>query len=73
MHYRIQELCRVPGALDEAQKTLGKGFAECHTRQTTLGEFLSETDFAECFLSDTRRRLRRVPKKHSANFFFKKK
>jgi hypothetical protein len=32
-HYRNQSLRRVPEALDEALKTLGKGFAECYTRQ----------------------------------------
>jgi len=36
--YWIQEVCRVPAALGEAQKTLGKGFAECYTRQTTFGK-----------------------------------
>jgi len=34
MHYRKQELCRVSKAYGEAQKSLGKGFAECYTRQT---------------------------------------
>ena len=34
--------------------------------------FYQQTDFAECFLSDTRQRLRRVPKIHSANIFFEK-
>jgi hypothetical protein len=33
MHYRNQPLRRVPEALGEALKTLGKGFAECNTRQ----------------------------------------
>ena len=28
LHYRKQELCRVPGALGEAAKTLGKWFAK---------------------------------------------
>jgi len=28
-HYGNQEVCRVPGALGKAKKTLGKGFAEC--------------------------------------------
>ena len=32
-HYRNQEICRVPVALGKAQKTLGKGFAECNTQQ----------------------------------------
>ena len=30
-------ICRVPVALGEAHKTLGKGVAECNTRQRTLG------------------------------------
>ena len=43
IHYRIQELCRVPGALGEAPKTLDKGFVEWYTRQTTLGKrFISK-------------------------------
>jgi hypothetical protein len=32
-HYRKWALCRVPEALGKAPKTLGKGFAECRTRQ----------------------------------------
>ena len=38
--YWIQEVCRVPAALGEAQKTLGKGFAECYTRQTLYRQTL---------------------------------
>ena len=35
----------------EAQKTLGKGFAECYTRQMALGEQrLGKAVFAECSL-----------------------
>jgi hypothetical protein len=41
--------------------TLGKGFAECHTRQRTLGElYIDNSLFAEYFLSGTRQRLCRV-------------
>ena len=35
-HYWIQALCRVPATLGKALNTLGKGFAECHTRQRPL-------------------------------------
>jgi hypothetical protein len=38
LHYRNQPLRRVPEALGEALKTLGKGFAECNTRQIRLGK-----------------------------------
>jgi len=37
-HYRTKWLCRVSGALGKAQFALGKGFAECCTRQRTLGK-----------------------------------
>jgi hypothetical protein len=37
-HYQNQSLRRVPEALGEALKTLGKGFAECDTRQRRLGK-----------------------------------
>ena len=54
-HCLKQWLCRVPQALDKDQKTLGKGFAECNTRQTahciySVGKQL----FAECL--DTRQK-----------------
>jgi hypothetical protein len=43
--------------------TLGKGFADCNTRQRTLGkDFIGKGFFAECFFSDTRQRLCRVSK-----------
>jgi hypothetical protein len=43
--------------------TLGKAFAECNTRQRTLGKnFIGKGFFAECFFSDTRQRLCRVSK-----------
>jgi hypothetical protein len=42
--------------------TLGKHFAECNTRQRTLGElYIGNGLFAEYFLSDTRQRICRVP------------
>ena len=42
-HYGNQEVCRVPGALGKAKKTLGKGFAECRhsandTRRILVGK-----------------------------------
>jgi hypothetical protein len=45
----------VPEALSEALKTLGKGFAECNTRQRRLvKQCIGKASFAECFLSGTR-------------------
>jgi hypothetical protein len=42
--------------------TLGKAFAECNTRQRTLGErYIGSGLFAEYFLSGTRQRICRVP------------
>ena len=47
-HYMKQWLCRVPQAL-------GKGFAECNTRQTAHGIYSAgKRLFAECFLLGTR-------------------
>jgi hypothetical protein len=47
--------CRVPEALGKALKTLGKGFAECHTRQNRLGkQCIGKAFFAEYFFSGTR-------------------
>jgi hypothetical protein len=57
-HYRNRILCRVSKTLGKGYFTLGKGFAECNTRQRTLGKGF----FAECFFSDTRQRLCRVSK-----------
>jgi len=52
----------LPGALGKAQFTLGKGFAECCTRQRALGKKRVGKDvFAECLLSGTRQSLCRVP------------
>ena len=57
-HYRKQSLCHVPQALDKAQKTLGKGFVECNTRQTAHDIYSADKRlFAEYFLSGTRQRL----------------
>ncbi|CAN6293980.1 unnamed protein product [Urochloa humidicola] len=36
-HYGKPNVCRVPDALGKGGKTLGKGFAECDTRQRRLG------------------------------------
>ena len=66
-HYRISKLCRVSVTLGKGQVTLGKVFAECNTRQTTLGkESHGNADFAECRITGTRQRICRVPW-HSAN------
>ena len=55
VHYRKQWLCCVPQALDKAQKTLDKGFAEYNTRQTAHDIYSAgKRLFAECFLSGTR-------------------
>jgi len=57
----------VPEALGKDHFALGKRFAECGTRQKTLGETLvGKAGFAECLLSDTRQRFCRVPKMHLA-------
>jgi hypothetical protein len=62
-HYRNRVLCRVSKTLGKGYFTLGKGFAECNTRQRTLGkDFIGKGFFAECFFSDTRQRLCRVSK-----------
>jgi hypothetical protein len=51
-HYRNQRLCRVSQTHDKGYCTLGKAFAECHTRQRTLGElYIGNSLFAEYFLS----------------------
>ena len=67
IHDWIQVLCQVPEALGKGQITLGKAFAECGTRQRIHGKkLISKALFAECILSDTRQRLCRVPRGHSA-------
>jgi hypothetical protein len=51
-HYRNRRLYRVPEALGKALKTLGKGFAECRTRQRGLGtQCIVKAFFAEYFFS----------------------
>jgi hypothetical protein len=45
----------VPEALGKALKTIGKGFAECRTRQIRLGtQCIGKAFFAEYFFSGTR-------------------
>jgi hypothetical protein len=62
VHYRNQLLCRVSETHGKGYFTFGKGFAECYTRQRTLGElYIGNSLFAEYFLSGTRQRLCRVP------------
>jgi hypothetical protein len=47
-------LYRVPHTLDKVQKTLGKLFTECDSRQRGLSElYIDNSLFTECFLSDT--------------------
>jgi hypothetical protein len=66
-HYRNQSLCRVPEALGEALKTLGKCFAEYYTRQRRLGEqCIGKAFFAESFFSGTRQRSLPSARQHSA-------
>jgi hypothetical protein len=49
-HYRNRVLCRVSKTLDKGYFTLGKGFAECNTRQRTLDKyFIGKGFFAEYF------------------------
>jgi hypothetical protein len=56
-NYRNRRLCRVPETLGKALKTLGKGFAECRTRQRGLGtQCMGKAFFAEYFFSGTRQR-----------------
>jgi len=50
LHYWKPAICRVPAALGKARNTLGKGFAECRTRQRAVGKGF----FAECHISGTR-------------------
>jgi hypothetical protein len=66
-HYRNQSLCRVPKALGEALKTLGKGFAECDTRQRRLGkQCIGKAFFAECLFLGTRQTSLSSAREHSA-------
>jgi hypothetical protein len=60
-------LCRVPRALGKALKTLGKGFAECHTRQRRLDKkCIDKIFFVEYFFSGTRQRCLPSAREHSA-------
>jgi hypothetical protein len=52
-HYRNQLLCRVSETHGKVYFTLGNGFAECNTRQRTLGLYIGNSLFAEYFLSGT--------------------
>jgi hypothetical protein len=66
-HYRKRALCRVPEALGKALKTLGKGFAECDTRQRMLDkQCIDKAFFAEYFFSGTRQRGLPSAREHSA-------
>jgi hypothetical protein len=57
----------MPEALGKALKTLGRGFAECGTRQKRLGkQCIGKTFFAEYFFSDTRQRGLPSARQHSA-------
>jgi hypothetical protein len=57
-HYRNQLLCRVSPTHGKGKFTLGKCFAECNTRQRTLGElYIGNSLFAEYYLSGTRQAL----------------
>jgi hypothetical protein len=61
-----RRLCRVLEALGKALKTLGKGFAECRTRQRRLGTHcIGKVFFAKYFLSDTRQRGLPSAREHS--------
>jgi hypothetical protein len=67
IHYRKRALCRVPEALGKAVKTLGKGFAECRTRQRRLGkQCIGKAFFAEYFFSGTQQRGLPSAREHSA-------
>jgi hypothetical protein len=59
-HYRKRALCRVPEAL-------GKGFAECDTRQRRLGkQCIDKAFFVEYFFLGTRQRGLLSAREHSA-------
>jgi hypothetical protein len=62
VHYRNRRLCRVPEALGKALKTLGKIFAECHTRQRGLDiQCISKAVFVEYFFRALGKVVCRVP------------
>jgi hypothetical protein len=57
----------VPEALGKALKTLGKGFAECRTRQRRLDiQCIGKVVFAEYFFSGTQQRGLPSAREHSA-------
>jgi hypothetical protein len=61
-----EALCRVPEALGKALKTLGKGFAECDTRQRRLGkQCIGKAFFVEYFFSGIRQRGLPSAREHS--------
>ena len=60
---------RVSNTLGKGSFALGKGFAECGTRQTALGKKSDgEGTFAECLFSGTRQSLCRVSKSTRQTF-----
>ena len=68
-HYRTGLVCRVSNTLGKGSFALGKGFAECGTRQTALGKKSDgEGTFAECLFSGTRQSLCRVSKSTRQTF-----
>ena len=68
-HYRTGLVCRVSNTLGKGPFALGKGFAECGTRQITLGKKSDgEGTFAECLFSGTRQSLCRVLKSTRQTF-----
>ena len=69
IHYRTGLVCRVSNTLGKGPFALGKGFAECGTRQTALGKKSDgEGTFAECLFSGTRQSLCRVSKSTRQTF-----
>jgi hypothetical protein len=51
----------VPKTHGKGTKTLGKGFAECNTRQSQDGKKnIGKENFAECFPSNARQNIFRV-------------
>ena len=69
-HYGIREVCRVPGALGKARKTLGNLFAECCTQQPTHDKDLSANILCRVFFVGHSSNTLPSAKKHSANIFF---
>jgi len=55
LYYGRQAHCRVLGTLGKGRNALGEEFAECNTRQKSLGhQSDGEASFAECLFSGTR-------------------